>query len=157
MRHASALDSYGYERDSERELSAAGIREAVIIGKHLHQHNIALDLILSSTARRAMHTAMLLADCLGYAEEEVQIREGLYQEPVSGLLRLLNQLDDDYQTILMVAHNPSISFFAEYLSNEDIGGFSPASLVKLEFEGPWAELSKATCSFIWKWDVENLI
>lgn len=157
MRHATALDSYGYERDSERELSAAGIREAVIIGKHLHQQKTELNAILCSTARRAVHTAMLVADCLGYPEDQVQIREDIYQEPMSGLMRLLNQLDDDYNAVLMVAHNPAISFFAEYLSNADIGGFAPASLVKLEFEGQWAELSKATCSFIWKWDVENLI
>jgi phosphohistidine phosphatase len=157
MRHAQALDSYGYERDSERELSAAGIREAVIIGKHLHQNKTAFDLLLCSTAQRAVHTAMLVADCLGYSEDDVQIREAIYQEPVSGLLRQLTQLDENYHTVLMVAHNPSISFFAEYLSNADIGGFDPATLVKLEFEGQWAELSKATCSFLWKWNVEDLI
>ena len=91
MRHANALDSYGYERDSERELSAAGIREAVIIGKHLYQNKTAFDLLLCSTARRSVHTAMLVADCLGFSEDQVQIKEGIYQEPVSGLLRQLTQ------------------------------------------------------------------
>jgi phosphohistidine phosphatase len=157
MRHAKALDSYGYERDSERELSAAGIREAVIIGKHLHQNKTAFDLIISSTAKRAMHTAMLVADCLGYPEDQVEVKEGLYQEPVSGLLRQLSHLDESYHRVLLVAHNPAISFFAEYLSNADIGGFAPATLVQLEFEGNWEELSKASCTFNWKWDVEDLI
>jgi phosphohistidine phosphatase len=157
MRHAQAAENYGYDKDIERELTATGLRQAVIIGKHLHEAGVHMDLILSSTAERARHTATLVADCLHYAEDNIDLRDGIYNEPISGLLRLVNSIDAGKTSVLLVAHNPAVSFFAEYLSNADIGAFSTGTLVHLTFEGEWAACGKNTCTFKFKWEPENLI
>lgn len=157
MRHASAMESYGTERDKDRELMAGGIREAIIIGKHLNTIEPKPTLFITSDATRAFHTTTLVADCIGYAEENIKVVADLYQGPISSLLKTINSAPESSDCILMVAHNPSISFFAEYITGEAIGGFSPASLVRLDWDGNWAELSKDTGKFIFRKDPEELV
>ena len=157
VRHATAMENYGSQKDIERELTAGGIRHAVILGKYLNSTGVAPQKIVTSNAQRAKHTAMLLADCMHYNEDAVIINDDLYNASIRVLLDAINNLDDESDHIMMVAHNPGISYLVEYLTNEQVGSMFPGSICRLTFKGNWAEISQNACSLLYYKEPESLI
>ncbi|MFT4734622.1 MAG: phosphohistidine phosphatase, partial [Arcticibacterium sp.] len=55
-------------------------------------------------------------------------------------------------------HNPDITFFAEYLTKDDVGGnMRKASLIELAFLSmKWSEISRNSGEFVRRIDVSDL-
>ncbi len=157
VRHATAMENYGSQKDIDRELTAGGIRHAVILGKYLISTGLAPQKILTSNAHRAKHTAMLLADCMHYNEDAVILNDDLYNASIRVLLDTINNLEDFSDHILMVAHNPGISYLVEYLTGEQVGSMCSGSICRLNFNGNWADISQNSCSLIYYKEPESLI
>ena len=157
VRHATAMENYGSQKDIDRELTAGGIRHAVILGKYLKSTGNAPKMIISSNAQRAKHTAMLLADCMHYNEDLVSINDDLYNASIRVLLDAINNFDDKLDHILMVAHNPGISYLVEYLTGEQVGSMHPGGISRLSFEGNWKDISQNSCNLLYYKEPESLL
>jgi phosphohistidine phosphatase len=157
VRHATAMENYGNQKDIDRELTAGGIRHAVILGKYLNSTGMVPQKIITSNAQRAKHTAMLLADCMHFNEDDIIVNDDLYNASIRVLLSAINQLEDDCDHIMMVAHNPGISYLVEYLTNEQVGSMFPGSICRLTFEGNWSAISQNSCSLVHYQEPESLI
>jgi len=145
MRHAQSADKQPSFMDKERELTSKGIRDALQIGAYLLQQKYFPDLILSSTAFRAKSTAALLVDALKLMPDKIQLEEELYTASVRTFLELANQIDDTFNTVMCVGHNPVISYLVEYLTKAEIGDVPPAGLVIIQFNVlHWKEISQGT-------------
>jgi phosphohistidine phosphatase len=104
-------------------------------------------LIISSAAIRAQATAALIHGILNI-EPEFITEDELYEASVRNFLQLTCGLDDDFKNILMIGHNPYISYFAEYLTKAEIGSMATAGLVSVRFEiSKWSEVTEGTGSF----------
>jgi len=146
LRHAQSTDKQHGQQDIERELTTQGKRDAALIGHFLKKNNYEVNLIVSSGAKRAQATAALIHGILNI-DPEFLIIEGLYEASVRNLLQITCDLDDDFKNILMIGHNPYISYFAEYLTNAEVGSMEPAGLVSIQFEiSNWSEVSEGTGS-----------
>lgn len=157
VRHATAMENYGSQKDIDRELTAGGIRHAVILGKYLNSIGVAPKMIICSNAQRAKHTAMLLADCMHYNEETILESEDLYNASIRVLLDAINKFDDTLNHILMVAHNPGISYLVEYLTDEQVGAMVPGGVSRLTFEGNWGDVSQNSCNLLYYREPESLL
>lgn len=158
VRHAEATQGGAGAKDIERELTAKGHRDAPRIGRYFYENQILPDMILCSTAQRAQSTAELMAEQLKYELSQLSYVEELYNASVRTLLSTVNQADDTWNTLLLVGHNPAISYLSEYLSGEAIGSMEPGGYVQMEFEvDSWKEVSQDSGKFIIYQTPENTI
>jgi phosphohistidine phosphatase len=142
MRHAQSADRQPYQGDQERSLTPQGIKDSLLVGKHLESEKIDIQLILTSEADRAKQTAQIVCDGLLKDPALIVQSEILYQASPRTFLTLINSFDDQFHSILCVAHNPTITYLAEYLTGVAIGDMVPAGVVAIKFNiRSWQEVS----------------
>ncbi|HCM76801.1 MAG TPA: phosphohistidine phosphatase [Cytophagales bacterium] len=147
MRHAQSAERQSGQHDKDRDLTGTGMKEAATIGHFLKKNNYDVDLIVSSAAKRAESTARLVHGILNL-KTEIHVEESLYEASVRNLLELTCGLDDGFKNILLIGHNPYISYFAELLTKAEIGSMATAGLVSIQFEiSKWAEVTEGSGSF----------
>ena len=160
IRHATAEDvtNSSMVRDIERELTSRGIMESAKMGKYLKDSGIIADAINCSPATRTFVTANLIAEQLKFDTESVIKSNGLYGSGPRGYLALLNGINENLNTVIIVGHNPDISFFADYLTKDDCGGeMEKATVIYLKFEElRWSEISQKSGSLVERIDVNSL-
>ncbi len=145
VRHAEAAEANANQRDVERELTAKGYRDAPRVGRYLFEQQLQPSIIWSSNAQRAMATAELVAEQMKYDTLKIKTSEDIYHASVRSLLQLINEQKDAHDQVLIVGHNPAISYLAEYLTGEEIGDMMPCGVVHVTFEvEKWAEVSQDT-------------
>lgn len=145
VRHAEAAETMAGVKDIERELTAKGYRDAPRIGRYLHEQGFYPDMMISSTAQRARATAELLAEQLKFELDQISYAEDLYNASVRTLLGIVNEAQPGWNKLVLVGHNPAISYLSEYLTGEDTGNMEPAAFVHLQFElDDWSLVSAQT-------------
>lgn len=141
VRHAQAEVARN-QKDKTRILSQTGETEANELGKILKAKGIKLDLIVSSPAERALKTARLIGEQLNIGLAKIEIQEDIYLENLMAILKLINQLDTHYNSVLIVGHFPTIVELYNYLTEkESIAAMNTAELRSLTFECDWAEIT----------------
>ncbi|MGA2903401.1 MAG: phosphohistidine phosphatase SixA [Candidatus Korobacteraceae bacterium] len=115
LRHASAseakLDS---ARDEQRPLDKLGIEQSHNVGLALAALGVAVDAIVSSPLQRAMQTATVVANEIGYEDEiitDAALRPEATYEQFQDLLRRYSRKE----AILVVGHDPSLTEFLNQL------------------------------------------
>lgn len=143
IRHAQSADKQHGQSDKERELTTVGVRDSVQIGNFLKNQNFFPDLVLSSSANRAFHTASLISDSLQINQDQLVSNDELYDASIRILLQQINEVEDHIQQLLVVAHNPAISYLAEYISSAEIGDMVPAGLCSIKLNiASWKEVAQ---------------
>lgn len=115
VRHAKSSWKHAALSDVHRPLSARGKRDAPRMGEYLAQQGVTPDIILSSPARRARKTAQLLAAELPEAAERILYDPALYEAGTELLLERLRALDETWQEVMLIGHNPGLTDFANQL------------------------------------------
>ncbi len=155
VRHAHAEDGSIYLPDHDRDLLSAGIMAAARTGRHLHDQTAdkPVDLIVSSTANRACQTAKILAEQLGIDPDMIQTNAALFDQGPKAYLAVVNALPETVQTIVLVGHNPDISYFAEFLTHDAVGSLDKGDIATVELSDglTWAEASGRTARLASHW------
>nr|WP_255414659.1 histidine phosphatase family protein [Candidimonas sp. SYP-B2681] len=108
MRHAKS-DHHTAPSDEERPLNDRGIREATKMGRRLAKKNPRPDLLVSSPAVRAMTTARIIAQEMGYQLTDIAVNDTLYDAETSDILMVVRNLDDQANVVMMFGHNPGLT------------------------------------------------
>ena len=87
-------------------------RDKKVISDYLLEKGITPDLMISSSATRAFETARILAEQLGYPEENIKVEGKLYHGSVNTYLEVLYEQPDDVGSIMIFGHNPGFTNFA---------------------------------------------
>lgn len=143
LRHAKSSWKDDTLPDHDRPLNKRGKQDAPRMGKLLQEKGLVPDLIISSTAKRARKTAEMVAEESGY-EGEIQLERDLYAFEPTAYLEELAQIEDHFQTILIVGHNPGLEELVEQLTGE-FARLPTAALaqVSLPVES-WSDLDEET-------------
>lgn len=145
VRHAKAEDRAPFLTDHARKLTPDGTIAAARMGRHLRGQSIRPDRIISSTAARAKSTAEVMAEQVGFDPAEIELNEHLYEGGPKAYLAAVNALPNTVQSIMLVGHNPDVSYFAEFLTHQSTGSMSKGAVVAVTFETmTWAEVSGRT-------------
>ncbi len=153
VRHAHTENSSDTGKDIDRKLTSEGMKNASLVGKYLKDEDIKPQALVCSNAQRALLTAELVASQLKFELDNIEVIEDLYEISVRGFFDLLSRMDNSWQTLLIVAHNPAITYLADYLCDHEINGMSPASIVQINFEiDSWSGLVKGQGEFIGYYD-----
>ena len=140
LRHAKSSWSQEDQRDHDRSLNARGKRDAPHIGQLLKTQGIIPDLILSSTAKRALKTTQRVVAGGELAAPVEELRE-FYLAPPATYIEVLQQQNGDVECILVVGHNPGIEELSHQLT-EQAKRFPTGALAQVELDiDQWGELS----------------
>ncbi|MEQ8473832.1 MAG: histidine phosphatase family protein [Marinoscillum sp.] len=141
LRHGQAAVEYGL-RDFDRPLTIAGNHQLTALGIRLKKNGFYPDKIYSSPSKRTRETSGILTKELNYSLP-VDFVDGIYEASLKTLFDLVTDLDDAYNSIMIIGHNPAISYLFDYLTDRDHIGMTPGELIHIEFENlSWSEVSK---------------
>ena len=139
LRHAKSSWEDDGLSDHQRPLSQRGKHDAPLMGTLLKKQELVPDLIISSSAKRAAKTAEAVAQSCGY-ENEVILTETLYASSPEDYVEVLNDLEFDYNRVMVVGHNPGLEELIEELTGEWVR-MPTAALTQIELGiDQWADL-----------------
>lgn len=150
VRHAKSSWSDPPLPDNERPLTSRGQRDASTMATRLAARGERPDLILTSHAVRAKHTARALAAGLRLPEEIVRVDRRLYLATAELILEILQSQDDRHTHVLAVGHNPGMTEIANTLVPSLAQADLPtAAVVTIEVQADrWAALAPAACRLL---------
>lgn len=113
------------------------------MGRLLRELDQVPDLIISSSARRALDTAESVADQCRY-KGKVQPSDELYAAPAGAYIQVLNAVENPCERVLVVGHNPGIEELLEKLT-EKAEALPTASIAQVALPiQTWQELTIET-------------
>ena len=133
-RHAKSSWSDSSLDDIDRPLNKRGLRDAPLMGDILRKMVLPPDIIYSSPAKRAMATAVEIAEAFNYDINEIKQEQIIYDAVVSDLLKLINSAQDTYNIIMMFGHNPTFTMTSNYLTNKFIDNIPTSGFVQIDFD-----------------------
>ena len=146
LRHAKSSWDYTVS-DRNRPLTEKGMKRITNMATASASLFKKQEIIFSSPANRAMHTATLLIYTLGIAFKKLNIKEELYTFDASNLLQFIHSLDDKFDKVICVGHNPAFSSAVSYLSDTTIGNLPTAGWAHIVFEqSQWSQVNAGSCN-----------
>lgn len=118
MRHAKSDWSVA-AGDIDRPLKQGGVEAAEKMGLWLAQQDIIPELIVSSPAVRAEHTARIICKHLGKDAEAIIRDDRIYEANLDDLLNVVSEYGKSAKHILLTGHNPGMNQLVSYLSREE--------------------------------------
>jgi len=115
VRHAKSDWENSNLLDIERPLNERGYSNANSMSLLFKEKQDNPDLIITSPAIRAITTALIFARNLNYDSNLISIQKELYESSVKDYLKVVSKTDEQFKSIILFAHNPTISGFAETL------------------------------------------
>jgi phosphohistidine phosphatase len=139
LRHGEA-DNYG-ESDFVRKLTDIGKKQVINICRKFAQHQFQINYIISSSAIRAKETAETFRKKLPYTVD-LLFEDFLYEDfSTQDFIEYVIDLPQQFNTILLVGHNPTISNIVSNLSSSLNASMKPADLIGLKFDiGEWNQI-----------------
>ncbi len=141
VRHAKAVQ-WGYEDDFNRDLTNRGRNDAEIVSRFLKEKGIIPDLMITSTARRALQTALLFAGTFSYPEEKIVKKEELFHGySTEGFLDYIREIPDEMEVVYVFGHNPAIAYYAINLCRNFTHEVPTCSSIVIDFSADkWNEV-----------------
>lgn len=136
LRHSKAASPEGVP-DIERPLAERGERDAPAAGRWLADNLGTIDMALCSPAARARETWTLAAGELA-ATPDTRYDERIYEASPGDLLAVVQDIEDDVVTAVLVGHNPGVSQLITALSGERTE-LSTSGIAVLTWSGEWAD------------------
>ena len=135
--------------DRERPLADRGVKDAILVGQELNKHNLHIDQVYSSPAKRAFDTALLMVSELGILTENIQIEEELYDFIGEQSLRFVRTLPNDQNSIMTFGHNNACTQLAQSLGNYTDSNIPTATAVIFHFDvSLWSDIQLCDCTSI---------
>lgn len=142
VRHGKSSWEYSVG-DKDRPLLERGIKDAHLVSDRFHEGAPKIDMIFSSPANRALHTAMIFCRQMYFPLDRFRITERLYDFSGDEVLQFIKELDNASDTIMIFGHNHAFTHIANSLGNTYIENVPTSGLVQLKFDvDGWASIHK---------------
>ncbi len=147
LRHGQAESGFNM-KDYNRSLTVEGERAIKTLSEQLASRNFNPENILCSPSKRTTQTCEILTSTIGY-KGQVQYEKGIYEATAHQLFELISSAPDNVNTLLLIGHNPGISYLGHYLTGNFRDGMYPGQLVEVSFEcDGWKEVSKGSGNLV---------
>ena len=144
VRHAKSSWSDSSLSDRDRPLNKRGRRSAPDMGRRLAAQNQLPDLIISSPAKRANSTARKIAKEVGYDQSKIVTDENMYFSGTGSMLEMLENVDDRYDSVMIVGHNPAMTTLMNMLSGSSVDNMPTCAVALIDFPiMSWSDLHSA--------------
>ena len=132
LRHAKSSWDNPDLADFERPLNSRGLDAARFIGTLIYDRHLEPEIIVSSPAKRAKQTAVLVKE-LGEISKSIVFDERIYEASPLTLFNLIREFDDKYDSVLIVGHNPGFENLVRSLTGETVS-MPTAALARINLD-----------------------
>ncbi len=149
LRHGKSDWEAPHGEDHARPLAPRGVKAAARMGRFLRAADLVPDLVLTSTAARALATATRARDS-GRWDCELALRRELYAAAPETILAEIATVPAAVERLLVVGHEPGLSQLVSRLVGGGRLRFPTAALaaVELAVEG-WAAVPPGSGELLW--------
>lgn len=143
IRHAKSSWADISLSDFERPLKKRGKKDAPLIGKILNEEEEKPDLILSSSANRAISTAKKIAKELKIDKEKIVKMNKLYAADLDDIIDILSELSNEINVVYIFGHNPELFYLVLFLCDRVIEKLPTCAVaaINLQIED-WSKIRK---------------
>ncbi len=150
VRHAKAGLGGAHTGDFDRKLDEVGLKAAHFMAELLEEKGVVPELVLASPAQRALSTAGIFCDILGYPKERLETRMEIYEGGAGRLLTILQEIADTSKTVMLFGHNPTMTSFSNLLSEGDIDSLATCGVVRIDLDlEMWREVRPGSGKLVW--------
>ena len=143
VRHAKSSWKYESVKDIDRPLKERGINDAHLLSKYLAGEIQRPDVFLSSSANRALHTAVIFCENFGYPLSNLKIKRQLYSFSDGYLVKTVKALDDSFSSAIVFSHDHGINSFVNKFGNKPIAHVTTCGVIGIEFDTKhWKDIKK---------------
>ena len=150
IRHAKSDLNQPLVSDHERILNESGHNESKLIGQYLFNNQYAPCYIISSTATRTIETANIIIKQLKF-KNKIEKQSLIYSDSFLNILNLINNVEKQYQCIMLVGHNPTITQLINHITNVKINHMPTCGTGIIDFDVTWDSITEngKLVDFIW--------
>ncbi|WP_428742151.1 SixA phosphatase family protein [Tenacibaculum sp.] len=143
VRHAKSSWEYDSVKDIDRPLKERGINDAHLLSKYLAGEIKKPDVFLSSSANRALHTAVIFCENFGYPLSNLKIKRQLYNFSDGYLVKTVKALDDSFDSAIVFSHDHGINSFVNRFGSKPIAHVTTCGVVGIQFDTKhWKDIKK---------------
>lgn len=150
IRHAKSSWEYDALHDLERPLTERGFHDAELMGAWLRYMNIHAGTVISSPALRALTTARIICDSIGFDKNKITLHADLYFKEIPEIVKLIRERGMHTNEIFIFGHNPTFSNLAHAFTKTFTEVMPTCGIVAVEFDvNSWQliELTKGKLKF----------
>ena len=118
VRHAKSDWGNEFLKDIDRPLNQRGYDAAYVASNWFLTTKNMPNLMLSSTATRALNTALIFARTLNFNMTNFVLQSEVYESSENSLIDIISKLQNQNKTVMLFGHNPSITNVCNKLSND---------------------------------------
>lgn len=133
LRHAKSSWAESGVQDFDRSLEPRGVNDITMLAGKVKAKVSELEAIFSSPAERAIRTAMLFAQTVGFPQEKIRVRKDLYTVGCLQLWDMVKAFDNGLSTVMVVGHNPTLTDFVNLFLGRPIDNVPTSGIVGLTF------------------------
>jgi len=149
-RHAKSSWDSDAPSDFHRPLNNRGIRDTPIMAERLHLRGTLPELILSSTAVRALETTDLLIQTLSSDNIQLLTTDSIYEAPLPALEKAIGMLPDHTSVAMIVGHNPGVSLLGSFLCRQPNLQMPTCAMACFELDiEHWQDVYRDCASMLW--------
>ena len=148
IRHAKSDWSIDGQTDIDRALNARGYNDAHNVGKAMKGKGQVPQVIISSPAIRALTTALILAEEIGYPKSEIRIEPLLYDTDAHEYEKVLKSISNSAGSVAIFGHNPVVSDLSSFWARKLINMPTCAVVQFRVLTDKWSQLSKENVEFV---------
>ena len=143
VRHAKSSWDYKGIEDIDRPLKRRGIKDAHLMSTFLSKKIDKPDVFITSSANRALHTAVIFCENFSFPHANLQIKRQLYNFSDGYLVKTVNALDDGFNSAIIFSHDHGINTFVNEFGSKPIAHVSTCGIIALQFEEKhWKNIKK---------------
>ena len=147
LRHAKSSWDNNLD-DINRPLTEKGVNRIINISKASRKFFLDIDVVYSSPAIRAISTAIITSSVLKINFSKMKINENLYSFNSQNILSFIKSIDNKFNRVLCVGHNPAFTEVANLLGNKELIHLPTAGWVKFKLnELDWKDINNGESIF----------
>ena len=150
VRHAKSDWKNSNTGDFDRPLNDRGMKSAPLIATMLKKKKVLPELVIASPANRAITTAELFCEILGYPKELIRKRMEIYEEGTGTLMKIVQEISDSCKTAMLFGHNPTMTDFSNLLAGNHIDSLVTCGVVRIDMDiKSWKDAAPETGTLVW--------
>ena len=143
VRHAKSSWEYTGIEDIDRPLKKRGIKDDHLMSAFLSKKIDKPDVFVTSSANRALHTAVIFCGNFNFPHANLQIKKQLYSFSDGYLVKTVHALDDGFNSAIIFSHDHGINTFVNEFGSKPLAHVPTCGIIAIEFqEKHWKNIKK---------------
>jgi phosphohistidine phosphatase len=143
VRHEKSSWEYTGIEDIDRPLKKRGIKDAHLMSAFLSKKIDKPDVFVTSSANRALHTAVIFCGNFNFPHANLQIKKQLYSFSDGYLVKTVHALDDGFNSAIIFSHDHGINTFVNEFGSKPLAHVPTCGIIAIEFqEKHWKNIKK---------------